>query len=268
VDGEAAIRSGAIERGDTNVVRNIPIQLTGNQLIKDEIAILDIIASNLWERPVYFAVTCQRNKLFGLEDYMQLEGLGLRIVPLRNQSDLQNYGIVGSGRVNTEKLYDNVVNKFRWGNFDKERLFVDRSYQPSVQTMQLAIRRAAYELLREQNKEKAISLTDQFFEAFPDMNFPFDYRTWPMIGVYLQAGDYEKAKPYIEVLAKNTADNLKYYLSLNDKIIESSYRAETVLSYNVMESIMKEVQRQNDEEFRKKMEDLFAPFMVEEGLPD
>jgi hypothetical protein len=268
VDAEAAIKSGAIARGDSNIVRNIPIQLTGGQLIKDEIAILDIISSNLWERPVYFAVTCQRSKLFGLEDYMQLEGLGLRIVPQKNPSDLQNYGIVGSGKVHTEKLFDNVMNKFEWGNFDKERLFVDRSYQPSVQTMQLSIRRAAYQLLRENNNANAIELTDKFFEAFPNMNFAYDYRTWPMIGVYLQSNAYDKAKPHIETLAKNTADNLEYYLSLSEEIIESSYRSETMLSYNTMESIVQEVSRRNDPAFLKQIQDLFAPYLVQESIKD
>ncbi|KAA3626500.1 MAG: DUF2723 domain-containing protein [Bacteroidetes bacterium] len=268
VDAEAALASGAITQGDTNVMRNIPIQLNGNQLIKDEIAILDIIASNLWERPVYFAVTCQRSKLFGLEDFMQLEGLGLRIVPFRNQSDLSNYGIVGSGRVDTDKVFENVMNKFRWGNFDKEELFVDRSYQPSVQTMQLAIRRAAYQLLRESDKERAVQLTDKYFEAFPNMNFEFDYRTWAMIGVYLQSDAYDKAKPHLRQLAENTTDNLNYYLSLNERIIESSYRAEASLSYSTLESILREVQRQGDEEFLAELEELFAPFLVEEGLQD
>lgn len=268
VDADAALASGAITEGDTNVMRNIPIQLNGNQLIKDEIAILDIIASNLWERPVYFAVTCQRSKLFGLEDFMQLEGLGLRIVPFRNQSDLGNYGIVGSGRVDTDKVFENVMNKFRWGNFDKEELFVDRSYQPSVQTMQLAIRRAAYQMLRENDKERAVELTDKYFEAFPNMNFQFDYRTWPMIGIYLQSDAYDKAKPYLRQLAENTTDNLNYYLSLPERIIESSYRAEASLSYSTLESILREVQRQGDEEFLSELEELFAPFLVEEGLQD
>lgn len=268
VDAEAAVKSGAIAPGDTNVMRNIPIQLTGNQLIKDEIAILDIIASNLWERPVYFAVTCQRNKLFGLEDYMQLEGLGLRIVPFRNQSDLGNYGIVGSGRVATDKVYENVMNKFRWGNFDKKDLFVDRSYQPSVQTMQLAMRRTAYQLLREDDKEKAVSLTDKYFEAFPNMNFEFDYKTWPMIGVYLQSDAYDKAKPYIRQLALNTTDNLEFYLSLDERIIETSYRAEAALSYSTLESILREVQRQNDTEFLQELEELFSPFLIDEELDD
>lgn len=268
VDAEAAMKSGAIAEGDTNVMRNIPIQLTGNQLIKDEIAILDIIASNLWERPVYFAVTCQRNKLFGLEDFMQLEGLGLRIVPFRNQSDLTNYGIVGSGKVSTDHVYENVMNKFRWGNFDKEDLFVDRSYQPSVQTMQLAIRRTAYQMLRENDKERAVNLTDKYFEAFPNMNFEYDYRTWPMIGVYLQSDAYDKAKPYIRQLALNTTDNLEYYLSLDERIIESSFRAEAALSYSTLESILREVQRQKDTEFLAELEGLFAPFLVEESLQD
>lgn len=123
-------------------------------------------------------------------------------------------------------------------------------------------------MLRENQKDKAVSLTDKFFEAFPDMNFAYDYRTWPMIGVYLQADAYEKAKPKIEILARNTADNLEYYLSLDDSIIESSYRAETVLSYNTMESILKEVERQKDDEFLKHLQEMFAPYMVEEGAKD
>ena len=144
-------------------------------------------------RPIYFAVTCRQDKLFGLSDYMQLEGLGIRIVPIKSKSD-QAYGIIGSGRVDGQAVYENVMNKFKWGNFDKEELFVDRSYAPSIQSHQLVIRRAAFQLIREGETEKALELIDKYFEVFPDMNFTYDYRAFYMISVYLQAEAYDRAK--------------------------------------------------------------------------
>ena len=78
---------------------------------------------------IYFAVTCRQDKLFYLDDYLQLEGLYPAHCSQRSQSEPQ-YGIMGSGRVNTDAVYENVMEKFRWGNFDKYKMFVDRSYAP------------------------------------------------------------------------------------------------------------------------------------------
>ncbi|MEZ4949129.1 MAG: hypothetical protein R2784_07055 [Saprospiraceae bacterium] len=60
--------------------------------------------------------------MFGLQDYMQLEGLALRVVPLKNPSD-KRYSVMGNGKVATDIFYDNVENKFNWGNFGQERPF-------------------------------------------------------------------------------------------------------------------------------------------------
>lgn len=263
VDREAAIASGALSPTDTNYVENIPIAIPGDQLIKDELAILDIISSNLWERPIYFAVTCQRNKLFGLEDYMQLEGLGLRIVPTKNKSDLQNYGIIGSGKVAKDKLYDNVMNKFRWGNFDTHEAYINPSYAPSIQTTQLAIRRAAYAYLNEGNKERAIALIDKYFESFPEMNFKYNYQTWYMLSVYLQADEYEKAQPIMRKLAAQTLDDMDYYFSLDERQRTASFQRETYLGLEVMESLMREATRRNDTELLQELESMFSDYMEE-----
>ena len=230
-------------------------------------AILDIIASNIYDRPIYFAVTCRQEKLFGLDDYMQLEGLSLRIVPVKSTSD-PNYGIIGSGRVNADAIYDNVMNKFRWGNFDKYDLFVDRSYAPSVQSIQLSIRRAAFELLRQNDEERAVALVDRWFEAFPHKNFPYDYRTMYMLGIYFQANAYDKAKPHMEILAQETADYLNYYNSLDPRIIDSSYDTDYRLSLRTMIDLKEEARRAGDSEFSSVLENLFAAFDLQETQPD
>ncbi len=165
VNKQEVLAQGVVPASDTaNIVNRIPINLGGKQyLTKDEVAILDIINSNLWERPIYFAVTIRPEKMVGLQDYTQLEGMALRIVPVRSQSD-PNLGIVGSGRVAEDIAYENIMNDFRWGNFDKHKLFVDESYAPSVQSLYLLMRRTADKYMRQGNTERAVALVDKYLE--------------------------------------------------------------------------------------------------------
>jgi len=262
VNREAALKSGAITAADTGIVDRIPLNLNKDQLLKDDLAVLDIIGSNLWERPIYFAVTCRPEKLFGLDDYMQLEGLGIRIVPVKTASD-PSYGMIGKGRVNTEAMYKNVMEKFRWGNFDNKELFVDRSYAPSVQGIQLAMRRVAFTLLRENKKTEALAIIDKYFTSFPHMNFPYDYRTMYMLSVYFQADAYDKAKPHLEILAKQTQQYLAYYASVPGGILDSSYRNEFDATYQTMQNIMAEARRAKDEPFVQELEKMFSNYISE-----
>jgi len=264
VDKQQVLDAGVVGVEDTaNIVSSIPLKLQDKDyLIKDEMAILDVIASNIWERPIYFAVTCRQDKLFGLDDYMQLEGLALRLVPVKSKSESQ-YGIIGSGRVATDKLYENVMEKFRWGHFDKKRLFVDRSYAPSVQSHQLAMRRAALQMVKDGEEEKAVKLIDQYFEAFPDMNFPYDYRAFYMIDVYLRASAFDKAKPHLEILARRTADNLDFFNSINPSKLEQGFQQEYMLAMRTMDDIMQAARQSGDTEFAKELAALFEPYKLE-----
>ncbi|MFZ4425958.1 MAG: protein O-mannosyl-transferase family [Saprospiraceae bacterium] len=267
VDRAAAQRAGLIGPADSVVVDRIPINLAGKDFLqKDDIAVLDIIASNLWERPIYFSVTTRPEKFFGLDNYMQLEGLGLRIVPVQSPSD-QSFGLIGSGRVATDIFYKNVMEKFRWGNFDKKETFVDNSYMPSLQSMQLGMRRAAGEILRSGQKEKAVALTDKYFEVFPDMNFPYDYRAYYMLDVYMDADAYNKAKPIMEILAQNTEEQLRFYTSVSPDILANSFQLDYDMARRTMDRLIADAKRGEDKDFQTKLEARFAPYRVT-GQPD
>ena len=258
VNREEVLANGVVPPELANqIVSQIPINIQNRgQLIKDDVAILDILASNLWERPIYFAVTCRPEKFFGMDDYMQLEGLALRLIPVRSQSD-RVYGVLGSGRVATDKLFENITEKFRWGNFDTHESYIDRSYMPSLQSMQFAMRRGAFALLAEGKREKATQLVDQYFEAFPAMNFPYDYRTLTMLDVYFQADEYAKAKPHMEILAQNTYDFLEYIDSLDPSTL-NSYEGEFGAFFNVMERLLNEASRAGDSAYRQQLDNLFG----------
>jgi hypothetical protein len=263
VNRKDAIKYGALSESDSTYVDVIPLQLLGgnNFITKDDLAMLDVIGSNIWERPIYFAVTNRSDKLFGLQDYLRLEGLGLRLVPTKNPTD-QNYGIIGSGKVDVDKIYDNVTKKFRWGNFDKEPTFVDKSYEPSIQSLQLIMLRAALELLGQGDKKRALDLVDLYFQKFPDFNFRYDYRTHFMIDVYLKAGEYQKAKPIIEKLAENIRQDLVFYTSQRPEIITSSYREDYDTALRTIDILLEDASTNKDEKLLKKLENTFAPYRM------
>jgi len=263
IDKEKAMKVGMITESDTAVAQFIPLASPGDYITKDDLAVLDLIVSNIYERPIYFAVTCQPSKFWGLNDYMQLEGLALRIVPVKSQSD-RSYSVVGSGRVNADKMYENIMTKFRWGNFDKIDAFINQSYQPSLQTMQLAMRRAAISFVEQGKPDKALELMDKYFEAFPHKNFTYDFRTWYMISVQLAAGGYERAKPHIRTLAKETAERLAFFESLSAAVLSRSFEDEYGLAYRTKNDLLGAARRENDNAFVKELEELFAPFTADQ----
>ncbi len=264
-----AIASGAAMEGDTAIMDTLHINLGDkkNYIIKDELAMLDILASNLWKRPIYWAVTCREDKLLGMEDYLQLEGLGLRVVPFRSEGDQRNYGIIGCGRVAADIAFDNIVNKWHWGNFDQERLFVNRSYLPSLQTMRVTMIRVARELTAEKKNDKAIALADKYFAAFPSYNFAHDQFSALMADVYARAGDSKKAADKVREVAQATEQQLRFIASQSADMQkgyqqdEQSALATAQTLLNTATNVMK------DQSLQDELEKLFMTYLPSQGLP-
>jgi hypothetical protein len=268
VDLEKLKANGLISSQDTGVVSNIQFSLPVNPksayIIKDDLAILDLISSNINDRPIYFAVTCQENKLQGLKNYTQLEGLGLRLIPIKSPGDPQ-FSIIGNGRVDTETSFKKITEEFKWGNFDKHKMYVDRSYQPSVQSMRFAILRTARELINEKKNDKAAALVDKYFEGFPNMNFPYDYNAFYMIDTYVTAGAYAKAKPHAEILAKNVLENLKFYRSIGMEV-KKGFEQDYMLNLRTMSDLIEAVRKGGDETFAKQLEEQFSPYDLKPNM--
>lgn len=86
-----------------------------SNLLKNDLVTLDIVASNLWERPIYFAVSVSPDAYLGLDKYFQLEGLAYRIVPVESANG-------GNGYIAQDMMYDNAMNKFRWGGIERKKV--------------------------------------------------------------------------------------------------------------------------------------------------
>jgi hypothetical protein len=264
VDVAKCKANGTVMPNDTGVVSTIKFNLGKRDgMTKDDIAVLDIIASNFGERPIYFAVTCREDKTEGLDNYMQLEGLALKLVPISTPSDPQ-FGIIGNGRVNDEKIYANVMEKFRWGNFDKMKMFVDRSYGPSVQSHALMFLRGSRNLIRSGNKEKAIQMIDKYFEAFPAYNFPYDQFSMYMAQSYLEAGANDKAKDIMKKIAAETAEFLRFYDSLTAKELNSGFQNDAMSYLRIKMDLIRSAREVlKDEAFAKELEDQLNQYKPE-----
>jgi hypothetical protein len=263
IDIERARNSGLLTSADTgNVVTKIPVAIDKQYITKDQLAVLDVIMSNIYDRPVYFSVTCQETKLMNLNDYTQMEGLGLRIIPVRTPSQEEFY-IYGSGRVDIGKVHDRVTNKWRWGNFDKKRLYVDNSYGASVQAQKMVMWRSAEKMAEAGRMQEAIETTDAYFEGFPHMNFPYDARVLPHINVYIRAKAMDKAKHHMRILATELADYMEFFNSIDDDDLKAGFNLDWRLSTNAISEILKISKTMNDDAFAQEMETLLGPYNPE-----
>jgi hypothetical protein len=265
VDKAKVIANGTVDTTENIVIQDqirFSLGEKTSRLIKDEIAILDIIASNNWERPIYFAVTCRPEKTLGLSDYLQLEGMSLRLVPVKTASD-GNLGFIGSGRIAAEKTYDNIMNKFKWGNFDKKDLFVDRSYLPSVLSTRLAFFRLTRHYINVGQKDKAGQVLDKYFASYPHMNFPYDYNVMMLINEYYRGGMPEKAKPHVKILANELAQYMNFYQSLNSDDL-AAFRYEVQQTQRTIDNVYNVV-GQNDEAFKKEIQGILNPYKVQQA---
>lgn len=278
VDRQEVLSNGTVGIQDTaKILNRIDFPLDKPALIKDELAILDIIATNAFSRPIYFAVTCQPSKFLGLQDYMQLEGLALRLVPVKSEGEAM-YSVIGSGRVATDKVYSNIMKEgedddryFRWGNFDQEELFVDRSYMASVQSHRLVMLRTATNLLREGKMDKAVALVDQYFEAFPQENFSYDINSVYFIDIYAKAGATEKAKTHLEILANEMQEHLFFYesLSMEDLTGAGSFEQERSMTLSAVSGVLSIAQQLGDEALLQKYSEMFGAYVsASQPLPN
>ena len=266
IDPAKAISSGLLRPIDTaNVVTKIPIGLDRQYITKDQLAVLDVIMSNINDRPVYFSVTCQESKLMNLQDYTRMEGLGLRVVPVKTPSQ-QEFYIYGSGGVDVDKVHERVTTKWRWGNFDKKRLYVDNSYGASVQAQKMVMWRSAERMVAEGKNQEAIEVTDAYFTGFPHMNFPYDARNLPHINIYVRAGAMDKAKTHMRILAKEMAEYMAFYESLDEDDLKSGFNLDYRLSSNVVSEIINLSKTMNDEAFAQEMEALVGPYNKTPGV--
>ncbi len=263
IDKERIFKNGILPVKDTaNIVPAININFGNDAYItKDQLAIMDIIANNIYDRPIYFAITSNPEKLLGLQDYMQMEGLGLRVVPVKSSSDRTLY-IYGSGRVDAETVYDNVMTKWKWGNFDKEDTYVNTSYGAEVQAMKMVMLRASADFAERGEFEKAANMAEKYFEAFPNFNFPYDSSIFPFINILIKSNRMDSAKKHLRLFSEVTAQKLAFYDSLEEDAF-NSFKDDFGYSMRGADDALRSLDKIKDPSFSAEIEKLLGDYDIQ-----
>lgn len=181
-------------------------------------AVLNMIAANNWERPIYIDHSLLFTNNIFFTDYLQCEGLAYRFVPIKTPKSGINVG-----RIDTDILYDHVMNKFVWGNINSPDIYIDEYNKKELNIIQIRyiFARLARALIEENKKDKALQVADKMFELFPNERIPLTYDSSPMVEVYYMMNEFEKANNLVRTLCDNSFALLEYYLSLPSNFVNA-----------------------------------------------
>ena len=210
-DPATIIKSGVVPRGLENRLDTLRWEIKAQAVEKASLMIMDLLATNNWKRPVYFVMTTGTSTYIGLEKYFHLTGLAYQLLPVKAKE-----GDGQVGEVNTTVMYDNVMNKFKWGNFNKPGVYVDETNARMVMNLRGLFGRLADALVMEGKNDSAKRVIDRCFEVFPETVVDYDFFTVPLINDYYKIGQTEKANAAAVKLSKSMTSQLAYFFSFPD----------------------------------------------------
>ena len=215
VDKESVLKNNIVDSSLTDqVVDKIVIKIKGQALYKNRLLMLDIIAENNWERPIYFTGgSFGDDDYLWMKDYLQLEGLCYKLIPVKTPIDQSNpYEM---GRVNTEKMYSMIKN-WDWGTKGDMNVYFDVESRKNSITYRSNISRLINQLILENKKDKAEEITNIVMENMPVSIFGYYTLLEPYIESYYMVGNDEKARDLFLEISNKYKENLFYYSNLTE----------------------------------------------------
>jgi hypothetical protein len=230
VDKAKVLASGTVKQADADkIVPYIDIKLKGSSILKSQLIVLDILAHNNWDRPVYF-ITGYHNDALGLEEYFQLEGLAYRFVPIKSA----NKSWLEYGRIDTDILYENMMKKFLWRGANSKGVDIDYNHKRTLMVVKARLNyaRLAKAMAGEGKNEKALEVLNYCMATLPLDKVPYDPYVADLIEGYFTAGATDKAVEMTNAFCDYYYKRLDYFLKQKPFIISSAeYEIQTAIQY-------------------------------------
>lgn len=213
VDKEAVLKNGIVaEKDSALIVPYIDIQISESALIKNRILMLDVLANMNWERPLYFTGGAQAaEEYIWLKDYLQLDGLAYKFVPIRTPISQRSF--MDMGRINTDIMYENVK-KWSWKNSNGD-IYYDPETRKNGISFRNSLGRLADELIKEKDFVRAEEILDMSLEKMPMKSYGYFRLVIGHIESYYNIDRPEKARKIVEFLISNFQEKIYYYSGLS-----------------------------------------------------
>jgi hypothetical protein len=259
VDREAVLKSGIIPAGMDSLVTDrmtFSLKRGASSLEKKDLMILDILATNNWERPIYLNNTSMAQINIDLEKYSIQEGQAYRILPIANPHPRKDF-------VNTDVMYDNMVNKFFYRELDNPKVNHNEDYRNFVLNHRSSFNNLAYALIDKGQEQKAMEVVLFSLEKMPDAAIPYDYTNVRTVELLFRLGDPEKAVEMAAVMGTRADEMLDYMLRKN-----SDMGREMQINLAILAELQRSLYAYGEEDLAKRFEDAYLLYANRLGLLD
>ncbi len=254
VDKEAVLKNGIVDQKDADsIVPYIDITVSEAALTKNRILMLDILANNNWERPIYFTGGAQAaEEYIWLKDYLQLDGLAYKFVPIK--TPIKNSNFMDMGRINTESMYKHVK-EWTWKN-SNGNIYVDPETRKNGISFRNSLGRLADEFIKEGDFAKAEEMLDLSVDKMPIDQYGYYRLIIGYIESYYKIDKPEKARVIVDYLVNNFQESISYYSSVSSLELTQNF-SDLEGTLDLYRYIIATVQEYDTEDYTEKLKDKF-----------
>lgn len=213
IDKAALLKQNIIPENKKHLLRSqIEWKLSQKYLHKEGLAVLDVITHNDWKRPIYFSARLDSKSYLGLKEYLQMEGLVYRLLPVRVKG-------ASNGYVNSELTYNNLIKKADWTGLDNPAIYYDELHRRMAMSSRGAFARLAAQLYNEGAIDKAKEVAMFCLDKISDKAIPYDYYVVSLLEVLFKTGEKKRGVAIGKLLARRSNEYLGYLIknSPNDR---------------------------------------------------
>ena len=240
-----------------SIVPQIEFTITDKALYKNRLMMLDIVNENNWKRPIYFTGgSFGEDDYIWMKDYLQLDGMCFKLVPLKTPTDDPNPMRMGS--IDTDKMYS-IVMKWDWGNSGNSTIYHDPETRKNSITYRTNLARLMETLLLEGKNDKAEKVIDLAMAKMPIAYFEYYSMVEPFAMGYYEVGKKVKARKVVAELIQKYQESLTYFSGF--KLADQYYYASDIVSdIEQYRGLIELIRAADDREFYEKEKAKFNNF--------
>jgi hypothetical protein len=258
VDKNAIIRNKVVDaKYNDSIVPFIDIDIKGN-LYKNRLMMLDIVANNNWKRPIYFSAgSFGDDDYLWMKEYLQLDGLLYKLVPLRTK--LAEKNSLDMGQIDSDKMY-NLIMKWNWGNGYDTTIYHDPETKRNSISYRNNMARLMEQLINEGKTEKAKKIIDLALTKMPTDYYGYYLTVEPFASGLYEVGEKAKARQLLEKLIGKYQENLTYFAGIQPSI-QNGIASDIVTDIERYRSLLKVMKDRGDMEFYTKNRAIFNTYV-------
>jgi hypothetical protein len=211
VDTTLVLSNGTVNsRFRNKMVSPMTWEYSDNYAYKGDLAIMDLLSTNEWKRPVYISTTVPADQYKGLEKYFVQEGLAYRIAPVK--TDATENG--ENGVIDPDIMYDNMMNKFKWGNAADPSVYLDENNRRMFVNFRRLFGNLGNAMLQAGDTAKAVAAVNRGLEIVPAEKLPNDYFSIVLAEDLINAGKTEEGIKLLDNIMDYSSQYLQYIVRL------------------------------------------------------